>query len=49
MRMLLFCIMCLGNLDELVYQVDHSFCETTKLLHEQFENCPTLKDVILRY
>ena len=41
--------MCLGNLDELVYQVDHSFCETTKLLHEQFENCPTLKDVILRY
>lgn len=37
-----------GNLDELVYQVDHSFCETTKLLHEQFENCPTLKDVTLR-
>jgi len=37
-----------GNLDELVYQVDHSFCETTKVLHEQFENCSTLKDVTIR-
>ena len=37
-----------GNLDELVHQVDHLFCETTKVLHEQFENCSTLKDVMLR-
>ncbi|CAH3029948.1 unnamed protein product [Porites evermanni] len=37
-----------GNLDELVHQVDHLFCETTQVLHEQFENCSTLKDVLLR-
>ena len=38
-----------GNLDELVHQVDHLFCETTQVLHEQFENCSTLKDVLLRF
>ncbi|XP_074637209.1 uncharacterized protein LOC141895328 isoform X1 [Acropora palmata] len=37
-----------GNLSELVHQVDHLFCETTKVLHEQFENSSTLKDIMLR-
>lgn len=37
-----------GNLEEPVLQADHMFCDTAKTVHEQFNNCSSLRSVTLR-